>query len=174
MNEEISKNLRPLKIYINSKKEWSTDNLSDTYFNNQMEEIRNEEEVSNISISNVVNTIFEIHSTLKSRNQLKLRDAHSALYNSQFVNNIHIKDTDKISTNNQVHNIKNMLNCIICQELCKETVELDCCGQIYCNSCILQWVTEEYSCPTCRSEVLLEHIKPNRFIQRLILEFGKK
>jgi hypothetical protein len=168
----INDNLRSVNNYITNK--INTTKLSTIYFNNQrqnnnMEEIRNQEEVKDVSVSNVINTIFEIHNTLKIRKILIQRDARSALIISGNKNIESIHNTIDIG-----NNISNMFNCIICQDLCEDVVDLDCCGQVYCNSCIRQWISKENSCPMCRSVVLENQIKSNKFIKKIIIEIQKK
>lgn len=184
--ENSNLNNRSLQSYLNKRKHWTSSELIEIYFNNQIdntsnnleniEEIRDEEEVKEdppINASQVIDTIFEIHEALKRQDLIKPRDAHSALNISQ--KRSHIDITEKLSelSINRHNNVEKMLNCIICQELCTDVVELTCCGQIYCNSCILQWVLEQYSCPMCRSTIGLSNIKINKFVNRLIKEFNK-
>lgn len=164
---------RFIQSYISeyNDKKISTNILSNNYFNKQRNNSsleQNEEEIKPYNVSEILDTIFEIHSALKSQNRIEKRNAHSAL---NMVNKNINKSEDIITHNSiKIDNINNMLKCVICQDMCIEVSETICCGQIFCYSCIIQWVTENYNCPMCRSTILLDDIKKNIFINRLISE----
>lgn len=46
------------------------------------------------------------------------------------------------------------LNCVICQLPCKEAYLSNCCGQLYCKSCLEQFKREEenFCCPICKKK----------------------
>ena len=173
--------IRSIRSYIFNQKKLITENICNVFFdkqddnlNNQIDEIRDEENTEIRDVNSIINTIFEIHGSLKDKGLIRPRNAHTALNISQKINNNYIKIDDSSNISIQVLNVKNMLNCIICQDLCKDVVDIKCCGQIFCHLCIIQWVTEQNTCPICRETAHIDNIEPNRFVKRLIVEFEKK
>lgn len=164
-------NNRSIIEYIKNKKSFTTVNLSNEFFNSQTSTtiINNDNDNEKYNIGNILNTLYDIHSALKQKNLIVPRNAHNALSIS---NNIFNNKINELSINT-LDNVLNMLNCVICQELCRDAVYLICCGQIYCNICILQWVSDNFSCPLCRAIIDLESVHDNIYIRRIIKELKK-
>lgn len=59
--------------------------------------------------------------------------------------------------------------CGICMELAVVPIQTSCCGQTYCNSCILTWTKRKKTCPQCRSEEFSSatDVRTERFILNL-------
>ena len=47
------------------------------------------------------------------------------------------------------------MSCIICLDLCKNSVKISC-GHIFCKDCIINWSKKSDKCPICRLNFNLE------------------
>ena len=64
------------------------------------------------------------------------------------------------------------LICGICHQIFVKPVVLQCCGQIYCSECILQWFRQSDSCPNCRKILTTDHlVRPPRLVFNLLAKF---
>lgn len=43
--------------------------------------------------------------------------------------------------------------CCICQDDMKRPILVSCCQNIFCSSCILEWLKDKHTCPLCRTAV---------------------
>ena len=66
-------------------------------------------------------------------------------------------------------NVDEELICSICNGVLKDPIQTQSCEHSFCSKCILEWLKEQTSCPVCRSEVLLNDLKPVARILRNLL-----
>lgn len=43
--------------------------------------------------------------------------------------------------------------CCICQDSIKKPILVACCQNIFCSTCILEWLKSKSSCPLCRTDI---------------------
>lgn len=115
-----------------------------------------------VSVSEVIDKIFEIHTSLKHSKQLKKRSAHTALASV-----IDIKD---VEYDNKLEKIKNIFICVICKDICNNSKIINCCNNLYCNDCISSWVRYNDTCPMCRKKIELDSISNNIYLDKVISE----
>ena len=151
-------NNKSIRSYINQKKEWKILDLSNTFFNN----IIDNAVVPNTEIEYVINKIFDLCQPGVIQQK---KDANSALLLLSKINLEQILDRRSIA------NIYIMLNCVICMETCKDAHSANCCGQIFCKDCITRWINNKFNCPICRKHIFVENLSPNLFINRIITEY---
>ena len=48
-----------------------------------------------------------------------------------------------------------MTTCPVCLEIVTNSMSVEPCGHVFCATCILRWMTQNTSCPTCRAELKL-------------------
>ena len=61
------------------------------------------------------------------------------------------------------------LNCSICMGLMWNP-HMAKCGHSFCQKCILQWMKQDKNCPTCRSKIVKNDLRPNRNLQDIVNE----
>ena len=71
-----------------------------------------------------------------------------------------------------IENIKSILNCGICKEICVDVIEVNCCHNIFCTECILTWFIMHFNCPLCRKNLLTTNLQKNKFIKNIINELN--
>ena len=49
-------------------------------------------------------------------------------------------------------------NCCICIDKIEKPVLLPCCQNVFCGTCILEWLKTNTRCPMCRSDVAMDKI----------------
>ncbi|MCQ2818334.1 MAG: hypothetical protein MJ252_13790 [archaeon] len=56
------------------------------------------------------------------------------------------------------------LLCIICQNVPNPdlALELNCCGHIFCEKCLWQWIKDHHNCPLCKTEVGTQNLLSRR------------
>lgn len=59
-----------------------------------------------------------------------------------------IKDIDQLQ---EKFDEKLNSNCSICMDVLKEPILITCCQNIFCGSCLLEWMKNRDNCPLCRS-----------------------
>lgn len=68
--------------------------------------------------------------------------------------------------------LREQLNCPICQELLLEPVSLPCCGNSYCADCLRKLCSsaqpKQAACPLCRAPLGERPLQPNRAFQALL------
>lgn len=125
-------NSRNIYNYIEDNK-LNTCDIIENYFNNKkytkynktLEIIKDNLKNRKDNINNVIDTIFEIHTSLKSNNRLLKRN---------------------ITTDSNLYNIKQLLLCVICQDICSNCIYISCCENVYCSKCILLWINDNNNC----------------------------
>eukprot|EP01029_Cantina_marsupialis_P029608 TRINITY_DN781901_c0_g1_i1.p1 TRINITY_DN781901_c0_g1~~TRINITY_DN781901_c0_g1_i1.p1 ORF type:complete len:206 (-),score=28.76 TRINITY_DN781901_c0_g1_i1:177-794(-) len=71
--------------------------------------------------------------------------------------------------------IPSQLICPICQGVVKHAIEAPCCGTLYCESELLDWMVAHEDCPYCKTELNPEDIKPPaRIIKNMLSELKRK
>lgn len=141
---------RSIENIINSDKIINTEIICDNFFKFQLTNDNN-------SINDIVDNIFDIHSTL----------CNKKIINNTVENNIRISQPVNIIN---TKNIKNLLSCGICKDMCTNIREVDCCNQLFCDMCIISWFDESLSCPLCRKNITTNNLKKNRHLQYIIDE----
>jgi len=59
--------------------------------------------------------------------------------------------------------------CDICHDIILEAHDAMCGeGHLFCRSCLVSWLANHATCPTCRLDVSLQNIAPNHFVDRLV------
>ena len=71
-----------------------------------------------------------------------------------------------------VEQLPDRLECKICHSLCRNARLSQCCGHVYCTSCLEMWMSSgnwDRACPMCRKEGLetIVHHEANRIVNRL-------
>ncbi len=56
--------------------------------------------------------------------------------------------------------------CSICTSILREPVQIECCGQLFCEECLKKWLERQKSCPHCR-DYQLKYIKDRRMKQNI-------
>lgn len=65
-----------------------------------------------------------------------------------------------------VGKVPHELSCKLCSKVLREPVQVVCCGQHYCKSCIERRIAANPTCPTCRTPNF-NHFKDKHFEQRI-------
>ncbi|CAF1250105.1 unnamed protein product [Rotaria sordida] len=76
--------------------------------------------------------------------------------------------TNKTMTATQ-NSIEQSFECGICHDYLTEVRETPCCHQLFCFTCIQQWLNQGGSCPQCKSTSLTENtLLKNVVLQRIV------
>jgi hypothetical protein len=69
-------------------------------------------------------------------------------------------------------NIKEKLTCVYCNEISKNPITLNCCGDSICKHHIEELVanssSNKFMCPLCNEENAAQHLKVNKLVQSLL------
>ena len=67
------------------------------------------------------------------------------------------------------------VSCAICHGVFNDPVTVDCCQQSFCRQCITQWISTKNICPTDRTTLTRDMLKPvPKALKNLIQQFGIK
>ena len=67
------------------------------------------------------------------------------------------------------------VSCAICHGVFNDPVTVDCCQQSFCRQCITQWISTKNNCPTDRTTLTRDMLKPvPKALNNLIQQFGIK
>ncbi|KAF0717747.1 Aste57867_2116 [Aphanomyces stellatus] len=81
-----------------------------------------------------------------------------------------IDDQDEDDDTLCMDTMREMLQCSLCMDIFTEATGVPCCGHVFCDVCIEQYVDRFDSCPTCQSELSLAQLAPARLTQRMANE----
>ena len=65
-----------------------------------------------------------------------------------------------------VDEVSEDLVCSICTNVLREPVQIECCGQLFCEECLQRWIQTQKACPFCW-DIQLKYIKDRR-MKRMI------
>lgn len=125
-----------------------------------------------VSISEVIDALFDVHTILTQQKKIQVRTAASALAASNLVSSIPVQISQQ-SRDEQLEmfeNTRKMLECLVCQDVLSDAVETSCCGSVFDKDCIERWVNERGTCPLCRESLSYSMMVPNRHVQRMANE----
>lgn len=67
---------------------------------------------------------------------------------------------------------KQFLKCVICHDLIKDAVEVDCCKKRFCYQCLTHWLNQGNRCPACRMRCVWQRVHPviNEMMDTLMIK----
>lgn len=159
---------RNIEEYIYNDNNLNILEISNRFFDSQLKIYDNT--ITNIkkelnketNVNDVIDKIFEIHTSLKHHNLLKKRSAHTALASVIKIQDTRITDA--------LDSIKNIFLCVICKDICNKSKIISCCNNLYCNDCISSWITYNDTCPMCRKKIEFGSISDNIYLDKVISE----
>jgi hypothetical protein len=57
--------------------------------------------------------------------------------------------------------------CLICHDVVVDAVQMVCCGGLYCRRCVLLWLQEKTTCPSCRHHATPDNVSSDVRSERL-------
>jgi len=57
--------------------------------------------------------------------------------------------------------------CLICHDVVVDAVQMGCCGGMYCRRCVLNWLQENTTCPSCRQHATPDNVSTDVRSERL-------
>lgn len=66
----------------------------------------------------------------------------------------------------EAEKIEEFLKCHICLDVAEQAMEMSCCHNIFCESCIITYAKSSSSCPICRAPSIA--FSPSEFIRQIV------